>query len=135
MANELIAVELTNNTGFPRRYGCTNGENITVGTVCKLIDPRTASSALAASSAIATPIAGVCAVEKEASDGSTSVTLYTSGIFEAVASGAIAVGAPIGFIKDNFCFQAQSGASGAIIAGYSLETASDGETVNVRIIL
>lgn len=136
MANEAIKVELygSNYDGTPRRYTVANGTAISKGTLLKLTDPRTAAAADATSTAVNICCAGIAAMDKEASDGSTSISAWTNGIFECVASGAIPVGAAITFITGNYVALAHNG-SGAIIAGYSLETAANAELVNVRIAL
>jgi hypothetical protein len=134
MTYEAVKVELyDSSTGSPRRYTVADGTAITKGTLLKLADPRTASAANAASIAAATYCAGIAAEEKEASDGQTSLGVWTNGVFECYASGAIVAGEPIVFIVDNHVARAVAVASGAIIAGYALETATTGEVINVRI--
>lgn len=137
MANELIKVELTNSTGFPRRYTVANATAISKGTLLTLTDPRTAIAVPGTATAAVLNIgAGVAAEDKEASDGLTSISVWTDGIFEAKASGAIAVGAGIVPVAGNCVAQAPAatlGASGAHIIGYALEAASADEVINVRI--
>lgn len=133
MTREAVKVELTNSTGFIRRYTVADGTAIAKGAYMKLTDPRTAILMDAASAAATLPAAGIASADKEASDGSTSLGLWTDGIFEGVASGAITLGAPIVFITGNYIAQAPAVASGAVIAGYALETASDAETINFRL--
>lgn len=137
MAREAIVVELTNGSGFPRRYTVSNSTAISKGTLLKLTDPRTAVAYDGATVEGALPVAGIAAMDKEANDGSTSITAWTDGIFELTASGAIHLGAAVVFLNNNYVRQASGGitvaASGAVIAGYAMETASDAELVNVRI--
>jgi len=131
MTNEAVKVELTNSTGFPRRYTCASGAAITKGTLLKLTDPRTA----AASTVAFDPIAGIAAMDKSiTNDDSTTITALTDGIFEMVASGAIAIGMPVRSAGNNNYVSLNAGsASGAVTFGYTLEAADDGETINVRV--
>lgn len=134
MAREAVPVELYNG-GRQRRLTVADANAITKGTLLSLQDPRTASGSLGTSVAGAFPCAGVASMDKEASDGSTSITVWTDGIFEMYASGAITRGNPIVFTTGNYvnAVGSTATASGAIIAGYAMETASDGEVINVRI--
>lgn len=136
MAREAVIVELTNSTGFPRTYTCANATGISKGALLKLTDPRTASAYNGATIQAAVPVAGICARDKEASDGETQLTAWTDGIFESPASGAIALGAAIVFLNNNYIAEASGGitlaASGAVIAGYSLEAGADAEVIAWR---
>lgn len=133
MANELIKVELygANNDGCPRRYTIADGTSVSKGSLLALSDPRTVT----ASTGTNFVCAGVASEDHLANEGYTSIAAWTDGIFEAVASGAITIGAPITFCESNFVKQAGVGASGATIAGYSLEAAADAELVNIRLSL
>jgi len=64
--------------GCPVRYACADGTGIPKGTLLKITDARLAIK----TSADNDPFAGVAAFEKVASDGSTSITAYTHGIFD-----------------------------------------------------
>lgn len=134
MVKEITKIELTNNTGFPRQFACADTPIILKGTLCKLTDPRTCS----ASDGAGDIIAGIASMDKVASDGSLRVALWTDGIFEVYASGSIAVGANV--ISAGAANEVMTGsagiatmASGAAIIGYALETATDGETLAVRV--
>lgn len=123
-------IELTNSTGFPRRYAVSESVAIDKLQLLQLTDPRTAS----APSASGQPCAGVSYMDKEADDDSTSITTYTDCVIDVVASGAITAGAPIQMAgADNKIELAPTTASGAVVIGYLLETSTDGETVNARI--
>lgn len=93
MANELVIIELLGNKGDPVRYTVADGTGIAKGSLLQLTDPRTAS----AHSGIDQPIVGVAAAEKVASDGSTSLAVYTNGIFDitAAAAGTASVGVEV----------------------------------------
>ena len=67
----------------PIPFTCTNATGIEKGTVLQLTDPMTAS---AADGTLGDPVAGICASEKIASDGTTKVSVYRSGIFKMTAS-------------------------------------------------
>ena len=132
MADAWTKVELygQNNDGDPRRYTCASGTAIAKGTLLQLTDPRTAS----AHSGAAQRGAGVAAMAKSATDGATTITAWTNGIFEAVASGVITAGSAIE-AGINVNVVKTTGASGAVVLGYALETSSEGETINVRLSL
>ena len=135
MAREAVKVELygNNNDGDQRRFTCANATGITKGTILKFADPRTAS----ASTGTADIVAGIAAMDKVANDGSTSISVWTNGIFELYASGAIAVGANVVTAAPGNYVKAVTDetASFAIVVGHALEAASDGEVINVRVII
>ena len=114
-----------------------DGTGIERGALLQLTDPRTASAV----TAIRQNLAGIAAVEKVASDGSTRLAVYRSGIFDMVASGAlIGVGNPVMAAGDTAAVNANkvilaAGAalSGATVLGYALETAADGEVFQVLV--
>lgn len=135
MTNEVKKVELTNGDGFPRRYTVASNVAITKGTILALTDARTAIAA----SATGQPIAGIAAMAKSATDNSTSISVWTDGVFEAIASSAVTAGAAVmsaGIGGTNYVIDAEAtcvAASGAAIIGYALGTGSDEETINIRI--
>jgi len=133
MANEWVPVELygLNNGGQVRRYTIADGTAVSKGQLLSLIDPRTASASIATD----TVFAGIAAEDHYANEGVTSVGVWTQGVFEAVASGAIALGLGItgGSVNQNQILQAANTSNGAQLIGYTLETAAVGETVNVRL--
>ena len=135
MVNEWVKVELygANNDGDVRRFTIADATQVSKGTLMTLTDNRTATVAVA--SHIPQVYAGVSSESKDANDGATSIGCWTNGIFEAIASGAIPVGAPItgGANNDVQNVAALLVASGANILGYALETASDNEVINVRL--
>lgn len=124
-----------NNDGDVRRYTVADNTAISKGILLKLTDARTASASTgSASNALAA--AGISNAEKKVNDGSTSLGAWTNGIFEISASGAITAGNAVIFVADNYVGVAPGtvgGASGAIVAGYALETAADLEVINVRV--
>lgn len=85
MAAEAVIIELLGNAGDPVRFTVDNATGIAKGTLMQLSsDPRT----ITATSADGQIFVGVLAQEKVASDGQTSVAVYTHGIFDMKDSGA-----------------------------------------------
>lgn len=130
MANEWTVVELLgpNRDGEQVRFAIADGIAISIGTLCSLTDPRT-TGGIAASGGM---VAGVAAEEKNTNDGTISISLWTQGRFEALASGAIAVGGPITPGVSNTVITS-FGASGAAIIGTAQETGSTNEVIEVRL--
>ncbi len=135
MANEWTKVELfgQNRDGEPIRYTIAAGTAVSQGSLLGLRDPRTVVLAGAGE----TCFAGVSAEELRNDDTATSVSVWTQGIFEAVASGAMGVGANVTGVKYNKVQVASASlfdlSSGAYIIGKILETSDIDETVNVRL--
>ena|SRR3990167_8673155 len=128
MANEAVIIEKGQLS--PLRYTVADGSGIEKGAILKLIDPRTASGGNIVKGSIC---AGIASDEKVAGDGSTSLSFWHDGIFDVKASGAIALGMPITMAPDNYVAIALTTASGAMIIGHALETASDAEVFAARI--
>lgn len=135
MADEAVVIELygTNQEGDQRRFTVTDGTAISKGTLLKFADARLATAAAAEDEYIA----GVAAMDKEANDGATSISVWTNGIFDMVASSAITAGQSVAssFVANQIkrARGTHSIASGAIIMGYALEDGDAGETINVRL--
>lgn len=129
MANELV---LMIETEVPLTMTCADGTGIEKGAVLKLADPFTAST----SDGDTDVVAGVCAVEKIASDGVTSVSVFRGGIFKAVA-GVAGVTAGHSVITDSSTSAANrlvnSDVNSENIFGVALETATTGETFLVEL--
>lgn len=130
MANEAI---LRDRLEDPIDFIVADGTGIEKGTILKLADPRTAS----ASSANGDVLAGIAAREKVASDGRTRLAVYRRGIFDMLASGAITVGKTVYSCGAHGINQvAQVGYhqySGSQILGTALETATDGEVIQILV--
>lgn len=133
MANEWTKVEAygDNNDGRKIRFAIADNVSVSQGQLCALLDPRTASGATTVS--CDTAFCGVAAEEKRAGIGVTDVSIWTDGIFEAVASGAIGIGNPVSGGCGNLVRIAPATASGAGIIGWALEAATDAETINIRL--
>jgi hypothetical protein len=140
MANELTVVELygQNGDGCPVSYTCASGTAIAKGTLLTLTDPYT----VAANAANKAPIAGVASMDKSGTDFSTKISVWTDGVFNGKASGAILIGeglasaggtpAFVNYIMSSGGF-AVTAASGAAILGYARDAAAASETFNVRL--
>jgi predicted RecA/RadA family phage recombinase len=110
-------------------FTCADGTGIEKGAILKLTDPRTASLADGSGN----EVAGVCAREKIASDGRTRVAVYRSGIFDMVASGAVAIGKGVTTAGTPSNTVKQAAVNEENILGMALEAASDGETFQVEL--
>jgi hypothetical protein len=130
MANEAVIIELING-GCPIRYTCDNATAVVKGTLMKVTDPRTCAASTAANE----PFIGVAAQEKVASDGQTSLAVYTNGIFDLKDNGAgSAVGLMVSLAGANTFATSIGGdlLDGSFI-GMNLETAGAAEVCAVRI--
>lgn len=121
-----------------RRYTCATGTGIAKGTFLKLTDPHTASASTGTGDKfIGFAHADVNKSTDTAFNTETSITADKGGIYELAASGAITVGAyvktaaPGNYVMQ--CTDADMTASIANVVGKALETASDGETINVEV--
>lgn|SRR3990167_4417689 len=134
MANEAA---LRDRLAHPIDFTVADGTGIEKGAILALTDPRTA----VAPTVLATQaLAGIAAREKVASDGRTRLSIFTKGIFDMTASGAITVGNAVVSAHDanypNTVAKAlglTNPASGAAILGYALETASDAEVIQIYV--
>ena len=136
MANEAVIIELIGKVpGCPIRYTCADANTIAKGTLLKFADPRTVTAHAAGADV---PFAGIAAAEKLALDGSTSIAVYTNGIFDitAAAAGATAVGFAV-------CLSAtanmiDNAAGGDLLngsyVGQALEEVSNDEQAAIRVL-
>jgi len=136
MTNELRVVELygENSNGAQTRYLCASAASITKGTILMLSDPRTAAT----STGTGDVFAGIASMDKDGTDNSTSISAWNNGVFEAIASLAIVVGQKVktaaGSLNQVMAFDEADGTSSyAIMVGTALETAADGETINIKV--
>ena len=135
MANEWTVVERfgANNDGQQVRFTIADGASVSKGTLMELTDPFTATAGGA--TGIPTPYAGVAAEEHIANKGITSISLWTQGVFNVKASGAIVIGSFVSGAENNNV-TASSGlivASGANVIGWAREAPGDGDNFNVRL--
>jgi len=132
MANEAVPIELPNG-GRIIRFTCADGTGIPKGTICQLSsDPATVT----ASSADNQTFAGIACEEKVASDGQTSIGLWTEGIFDVTCT---AGGATLGnYVKiggaNTVTDADDAGAQGANeTVGMALETGGASEVIRVAV--
>jgi hypothetical protein len=130
MANEAFLRDRLDN---PIDFTVADGTGIEKGALLKLTDPRTASLADGAGDVIA----GIAAREKVANNGITQLAVFRKGIFDMLASGAISVGQPVMSAASTTpnAVKLAGGAlvSGASIIGHALETATDGEVIQIYV--
>ncbi len=123
-----------------RRYTCVTGTGIAKGTYLKNANPHLAS----ASAGTGDPFVGFAHADINKSTDSafnteTSVTADKGGMYELVASNAIVVNAyvktaaPGNYVMQ--CTEADMTASVAVHMGIAREEASDGETINVEVLV
>ena len=139
MANE--AVLRDNNILVKRRYTCATSTGIPKGTYLKNAEPHTAS----ASTGTGDKFCGFAHADVNQSTDTafnteTSVTADKGAMYELLASGSIAVNAYVktaapGIIVMQVATTDLSDMSYGIIVGIARETASDGETINVEVLV
>jgi len=135
MADEAVIIELLGNPpGVPIQYICVDGDAFPKGTILKLSDNREADLSAAAGNVCA----GICAMEKVASDGSTTVSAYTNGIFDLkeanVAGITVGGGVVIGganLVRAETAGDAELGK----IFGHALATFAKAGTESVRVLI
>ncbi len=132
MANEWTKIELygQNNDGEQRRYTVADGLSVSKGQLLALAASRTAVAMT-----YGAMVSGVAAEEKIANDGTTSISCWTSGIFNAVSSGGIRVGDAVVGSSNNLVVSGAglSVVSGALCLGYAVDTFAAGEIKQVRL--
>ncbi len=130
MTNEAV---LRQEYSLPVNFTCADGTGIEQGAILKLSDPMTAALA----DGDEDYVAGICHTEKIASDGTTSVSVYIDGVFDLVASGSITAGTAVATHAStggsNVVAAATATAVGCKTLGIALETASEGESILVRL--
>ncbi len=134
MSDEAVIIELLGNKGDPIQYICVDGDAFPKGTILKLSDNREADL----SSAEGEVCAGIAAMEKVASDGSTTVSAYTNGIFDLKEGEAatIGIGLPIKISAANKIEESEAGdAELGLIFGHALAAFTSGETQSVRVLI
>jgi len=124
-----VIIELLGNGGDPIRFTVADGTKIEKGELMKLTDPRT----IVASSADNDPFGGISATEKVASDGQTTLGVFTHGIFDINAAAAITVGERVSIGGDNEITKVASADLLFSNVGIALETASTDEIIAVLI--
>lgn len=134
MTNEAVIIELLGNKGDPIQYICVDGDAFPKGTILKLSDNREADL----SAADGNICAGIAAMEKVASDGSTTISAYTNGIFDLkeANSAVIGIGVPITIGGANLVKAAAAGeAETGDIFGHALAAFAKTETQSCRVLI
>lgn len=132
MANEAVIVELLGDGGDPVRYTVADGTGIEKGTLMYLSGDRTIS----ATAADGNRFVGIAAAEKVANDGSTTLAVYTFGIFDLTCSangatlGAMLKVAGANTVEDSDEAGAQCAAE---YVGRALEAGGNAEVINVMV--
>ena len=137
MANEAVIIEIMGQPkGVPIRFAVADVTGIEKGTICKLSDPRTAS----ASSISGDIFCGIASVEKVANDGSTSLGLFTKGIFDLKDSGTGITAGDLVKIDGANLISTWTGSTDLVagdkenlILGKALETAAANEVIAVGV--
>jgi len=131
MANEAVIIELFNG-GDPITYTCNEGIGIEKGTIMELSGDRT----VIANTNDNAPLVGIAAAEKVASDGATTIPVYTNGIFDCLTdAGTDNAGAVLANSATENTLQ--TGDAADLLAnsflGFTLETAGNAEVAAIRV--
>lgn len=133
-----VKVELygPNNDGNPRRFTIADGASVSKGQILSLIDARTVEAGSYGGSP-----AGIAKEEHISGQGVTDISVWTDGIFEMIASGACSAGEFLAFgdaVYDSVTASMATFADPQSFAAshrfQALETAADGEVINVRML-
>lgn len=134
MANEAVIITLLGNGGDPVNFTVADGTGIAKGTLMKISGDNTAAAATADGDLLV----GIAAAEKVASDGSTTLAVYTNGIFDMTVDGAntATLGYPLKCDGANLVSDAdEAGAHGSSeVIGYALEAGAVNEVIAVRVL-
>lgn len=134
MANEAVIIELLGNKGDPIQFICVDGDAWLKGAIMKLSDNREVDT----SAAPGNVCAGILTMEKVASDGSTTVSCYTNGIFDLLEGegAAVAIGLPVKISTENTIEEAEAGdAETGVLLGHALAAFAGSDTQEVRVLL
>ena len=122
---------LLGNNGDRLPFTVASGGAIAKNAVCELTDPMTVISQTNAD----TPIAGVAAEEKAASDTSkTTISIITNAVLKCTVKSAVTVGLAVSMDADDGTIDNSTATDleNGINLGWALETGGAGETVMVR---
>ena len=135
MVREAVKVEATGQIANIRTYSISDANTIAKGTLLVWTGDLTASSSTTTSSGAM--FCGVALADKEAADGSTFISVDIGGVWDLAASGAIASGQKVmlangtNYVQTVNVGTAANIASGAVVVGTALETATDAEIIMV----
>jgi len=129
-AGDIVSIiELLGREGDPIRLTVADGTKILKGEMMKITDPRT----MVVTSADNDPFIGISAADKVASDGATTLAVYTHGIFDINASAAITVGERVSVSGDNEIAKVAAPDLLFSDVGIAMETASADEIIAVLV--
>jgi len=120
-----VIIELLGNGGDPIRFTVADANAIEKGELMTVTDPRTITETTADND----PFMGISAAEKVASDGSTSLAVYTHGIFDINCSAAITVGERVSVGGDNEVAKVAAADLLFSDVGIALETSSGADEI------
>jgi hypothetical protein len=125
MANEAVPIELlgNNKAGEQISYNCAADTDITRGAVLKLSADRTGILADGEGDIFI----GIASMDKDGDESSTTISVWTKGIFEMAASGSISRGDTCITFGDNYVGSSNAVTDGAKIVGYAVDEASSGK--------
>ena len=137
MTNEAVIVELHGSpSGRPVRYNVGNTMAVEKGTLMWIRDDIISGSNITGRDFVGegNAFAGIAASEKVASDGSTTLGLWTAGIFDMITGKAVSAGTLMAISGGNFIRPALALdiLSGAVV-GKSLEDGSANEVIKVLV--
>jgi hypothetical protein len=134
MANEAITVTLLGNPpGEPISMTCAEAATILKGTILKLTDPRT----VVACSAEHDRFGGIAAADKLTGDGSTTIPVYTHGVFDLYASAStITAGNQVVIVgaNDIKVYDTLDGEQGYVV-GKALESSDAGTAETIQVLI
>jgi len=134
MADEAAIVELLGNGGDPISYTVADGVAVAKGSLMVLKGDRT----IQVGSSDGDLFVGIATAEKVASDGTTTLAVYTNGIFDIMDQGpgmTLGVPAKIGTLPNRIVTADEAGVPYLTeMVGIVLETATGSEVVQVRVL-
>ena len=139
MANEAVIVELMGQPkGVPVRFDVQDAQAIEKGTLLEIFGDRSVSGAIVTNN---NAFAGIAAEEKVANDGSTTIGVWTKGIFDLTVTASpdvlftpIPKGSLVSLSGANMIRRVQAtDLSGGRIIGKALETGSASEVMQVAV--
>lgn len=125
---------LLKQTHIPVPFTCADGTGIEKGAILTLSDPNTAAT----SSTDDPLIAGICAIEKIASNGITQVSVHEGGDFKVTISGSVAIGDGLAVQADClsnvvYAYKNNTYLSGSRGFGWAKEAGSDTNTIRAKL--
>jgi hypothetical protein len=131
MANEAVILELFGQpSGEPIRFSVVDSVGLEKGTIMRMSGADLYAEASAANGDL---FAGIVATEKVASDGSTTLGLYTKGIFDLKSdTGTITMGECVKISGANLIAQIETGEEVKTL-GVALEASAANEVIRVAV--